>query len=166
MNDYNGAEWFPREIDVASAILTFSDASDIALGGVCCNSWFIIPFTGEYCWLKQTSIQYRELFAAVSTIATFSNKLQHKQVIMHCDNEAMQKSIQAGKSKIPELMGLIRVLYYYTAIHHIQYSCVHIRSKLNASSDQLSRLKLVEFFYYMPSADRNMSRPARILRDF
>ena len=166
MSNYNGSEWFPREINIASAKLTFSDASDIALGGLCDNSWFIIPFTGEYNWLSGKTIQYRELYAAVATLATFSNKLRYKQVVMHCDNEAMQKSIKIGRSKVPELMGLIRALYYYTAIHHIDYTCLHIRSKLNANTDRLSRLRMVEFFYHLPTADKNMSRPARILRDF
>ena len=163
---YNGTEWFPRDIDISTAKLTFSDASDIALGGLCDNSWFIIPYQGEYKWLASTSIQYRELFAAVATIATFSNRLRYKQVIMHCDNESMQHSIESGRSKVPDIMGLIRSLFYYTAIHHIDYSCVHIRSKLNAHSDRLSRLRLVEFFYHLPTADKIMSRPARIIKDF
>ena len=166
MTFYNGTEWFPRDIDISTAKLTFSDASDVGLGGLCDTSWFYIPFIGDYKWLQNTSIQYRELFAAVTTIATFSNKLRYKQVIMHCDNESMQHSIESGRSKVPELMGLIRSLFFYTAVHHIDYSCIHIRSKLNAHSDRLSRLMLVEFFYHFSNADKYMSRPARIIKDF
>ena len=166
MSKYNGIEWFPCEIDVKNAVLTFSDASDIALAGLCENNWTIITFEGEYKWLKDTSIQYRELYAAVLTIATFTHKLRHRQVIMHIDNESMQKSILYGKSKVPELMGLIRALYYYTTIGNIDYTCVHIGTKINYQTDCLSRLRLMEFFLSMPQASKSMSRPARILKDF
>ena len=163
---YNGREWFPREIDIKTAKLTFSDASDIAIGGMYENSWYVIPFVGEYKWLAGKSIQYRELYAVVETIATFASRLRNSQTVIHCDNEAMQLSIVSGKSKVPELMGLIRALYFYTATHHIEYTCLHIRSKINANSDRLSRLRMIEFYYYLPTADKRMTRPARIIRDF
>ena len=166
MQKYNGIEWFPKDIDMRTAILTFSDASNIALAGICENNWTIIPYTGEYLWLSKKSIQYRELYAAVLTIATFAYKMRNKQVVMHIDNQSMQLSIQSGTSKVPELMGLIRSLYYYTTINNIHYHCIHIGTRMNAESDSLSRLRLTEFFLLSPQASRNMSRPARILRDF
>ena len=163
LRHYNGCEWFPRQLNIVTAKLTFSDASDIAIGGLCDNSWFVIPFTDGYKWLASKSIQYRELYAVVQTVATFSDRLRYKQLIIHCDNEAMQQSIVNGRSRVPELMGLLRALYYYTAI---DYTCVHIRSKVNANSYRLSRLRMVEFYYYLPTADKSMSRPARIFTDF
>ena len=65
MSAYNGISWFPKPIDVNTAILLVSDASDIAVAGVCKNAWTVLPFTGEKSWLKQKSIQYQELYAAV-----------------------------------------------------------------------------------------------------
>ena len=35
MRSYNSISWFPREIDIKSAIMLFSDASNIALAGNC-----------------------------------------------------------------------------------------------------------------------------------
>ena len=166
MRSYNGISWFAREIDVKTAIFLFSDASNVALAGICNKSWTIVPYTGEYIWLQNKSIQYRELYAAVLTVATFSNQLRNCQALMHIDNEAMQKAIKAKSSKIPEIMGLIRALYYYTTIHNIQYDTIHIRTHLNRDSDNLSRLRLTQFFLENPQANKNMSRPARILIDW
>ena len=166
MVGYNGVEWFPREIDMRTAVLTFSDASNIALAGICCQNWTIIPYVGEYFWLAKTSIQYRELYAAVLTIATFAYKLRNRQVIMHIDNQSMQRCITSGTSKVPDIMGLIRSLYYYTTIHNIDYRCIHIGTHTNVESDLLSRLRLTEFFIICPNACPKMSRPARIIRDF
>ena len=166
MERYNGVEWFPAEIDMRTAVLSFSDASNIALAGLCDNNWTIVPYVGEYFWLSKKSIQYRELYAAVLTIATFAYKMRNKQVIMHIDNESMQISIAKGTCKVPELMGLIRALYYYTTVNNIDYRCIHIRTHLNAESDSLSRLRLTEFFLLCPNACKRMSRPARIVRDF
>ena len=126
----------------------------------------MVTYTGEYIWLQSKSIQYRELYAAVMTVATFSDQLRNCQTIMHIDNEAMQKAIQSKTSKVPEITGLIRALYYYTTIHNIQYQSIHIRSKLNRDSDNLSRLNLMQFFIDNPNANKNMSRPARIIIDW
>ena len=166
MAKYNGIEWFPKEINVEYAILVFSDASNIALAGICGQNWTIIPYVGEYFWLARKTIQYRELYAAVMTIATFAYQLRNKQVIMHIDNQSMQRCIVNGTSKVPEIMGLIRALYHYTTIHNIDYKCIHIGTTVNVESDCLSRLRLTEFYMHMPNACKRMSRPARIIRDF
>ena len=166
MKQFNGVTWFPREIEMSSAILIFSDASDIALAGNCKLAWTIVPFTGEYKWLAEKSIQYRELYAAVLTVATFSNELRNCQTVMHIDNEAMQKAIQRKSSKVPELMSLIRTLFFITTIHNIQYKAVHISSGLNRDSDNLSRLRLDQYFLDNPNANKIMSRPAKFTIDW
>ena len=57
LRHYNGCEWFPRQLNIVTAKLTFSDASYIAIGGLCDNSWFVIPFTNGYKWLASKSMQ-------------------------------------------------------------------------------------------------------------
>ncbi len=60
---------------------------------------------------------------------------------MFVDNMGMVQYINSGKSKDPAIMGLIRALYYYTSIYHVNYKSVHLYSVDNGSADALSRLQ-------------------------
>ena len=163
---HKGRAWFPQPFDSTTAEIMFTDASGRAAAAVLGKNWTLIEFTGEYSWLRDKDIQFKEFYAVVLGVATFGYQLHRKQLLMNIDNEAVHHCIQAGKSQNAELMGLVRALYYYTTQHSIQYQSCHVAGVLNVLADSLTRNRLDVFFHHNPEAHRTMTRPCRILTDF
>ena len=166
MADHNGIAWFPRAFDSNSCCIMFSDASGKAAAAVLGNNWTIQEFVGEFKWISELPIAFKELYAAVLGVATFGHQLFKKQLLMNVDNESIHYCIQSGKSKDKHIMGLIRALYYYTSVHHIQYETCHVPGASNILADNLSRGNIQNFFMHLPTAHPSMTRPCRILTNF
>ena len=90
-----------------------TDASDLAIGGYYAGAWFSVPLTESQ---RNMSINWRELYAIVVAIATWGHKFQSKQLLIHCDNQAVCSILNSGTSKKVHLMDLVRLLFYHTAI--------------------------------------------------
>ena len=163
---YNGVSWFPKEFNAETAVLLFTDASDIAAAAVCQDAWTVQYFQGEFGWLKDKSIAYRELYAVVLALGTFGHSLYRCQVLMNIDNKGVQQCVSKGSSRDKDLMALIRVLYYYAVKHSICYEAVHVYGHRNGMADSLSRNRIYVFRHMHPSANTRMSRPCRVLIDF
>ena len=166
MCNHNGVSYFPRDIDISTAKLLFTDASDFGAAGVVDSKWTIRQFVGQFGWMKRKSIAYRELFAVVLAISTFGNYLKNTQVLMNIDNESMQIAVKQGKSKDKEIMALIRVVYFYTSIYKIDYSTMHIPGHRNSVADAASRGNMVAFRSLAPHCDPQMTPPIDCLLNF
>ena len=116
--------------------------------------------------MKEKTIAWRELLAVVLTIATFGGILRYCDVIMNIDNQAIQTCIENGKSKDPEIMALIRCLYFYCAIYNINYRAIHLSSKCNQIADSVSRLNFALFRTLVPNAEVYMTNPVDIILNF
>lgn len=150
---HNGITMFPKQFDVWSAEIIFTDSSDIGLGICHRNSWSIMTFDGENSWMKSMTIAWRELYAVVVAIATYGPRMIGADLIMNIDNQAICYCINASKSKDPHLMNLIRSLYLYTSLYSITYRAIHISTHDNWGADALSRLDMARFRCYNPLAD-------------
>ena len=67
MGCHNGLGWFNKTFDYKLATLVFTDASDNAMAGVVSKKWTMVVFEGQYSWMKDSSIVWRELAAVVLT---------------------------------------------------------------------------------------------------
>ena len=161
----NGIKWFPKPFEVASANLLYSDASDTGEAAVLGDEWTVIVYEGEYEWLREKTIMYRELHAVVMAVATFSYKLRGSQVLMHIDNEAVHHCVKAAKCKEHDINCLLRVLYYFTSVHKIEYKSTHVPGITNVLADALSRQNYALFKCMAPNAKPRMCRPYRIPLD-
>lgn len=141
----------------------YSDASDLAIGGLCNNSWFIVPFVGQLSNLRKKNIAWRELYGVVKSIATFSDVLTGKRLTIHCDNLAIVSILQSGSSKDQDIMDLMRTLFYIGAKYHFECRAVHVPGVVNKAADALSRLNLNTFFLVMPTAEPFMTKPVDII---
>ncbi len=144
----------------------FIDDSDVAVGILCGNAWTIFEFTGKYLWMTKKLIAWREMFSVVLLVCTFGHSLHNQSVTMFVDNMGMVQCINSGKSKDPAIMGLIRALYYYTSIYHVNHKSVQLYSVDNGSADALSRLQLWWFQALNPLADQLMTPPGEFIIDF
>ena len=166
MGSHNGVAWFEKKLNSDNSVLLFSDASNIAAAAVLGNKWTILTFQGKNEWMARKSIAWRELVAVVLAISTFGSLLRYCDVLMNIDNQAIQQCVNSGKSRDPEIMALIRVLYFYCAIYNVNYNSVHLSSKCNQIADSASRLNINLFKQLVPNADPKMTPPADFLLNF
>ena len=91
----------------------YTDASNIAVAGYFQGYLFVLPFKGQYAYLKRHSINFRELFAIVVALGTWGRYMERTKVLFHCDNLAIVHAIQNRSSKDINLMHLIRSMFFY-----------------------------------------------------
>jgi hypothetical protein len=143
-------------------IALYSDASNKAIGGLCGKKWFYVPFVEDLRHLQNKSIAWRELYAVVTTVATFANILTGMRLMIFCDNQAIVQVLQAGSSKNPDIMKLVRLLFYICANYQLECSAVHLKGVVNQTADALSRLEIDRFFKLCPSAEHIMTKPKEL----
>ena len=143
----------------------YTDSSDVGIGAIYGNQWFMSLFAGATNHLVLKSINWRELYAIVKAIATWCNDLANKKVLLKCDNEAVCYIVNSGTSRDPESMKLIRTLFFICAKFNIDCKCQHIPGITNIGSDHLSRNRVAEFFSFHPTAYPNMTLPTYIMYD-
>ena len=160
---------FPKQWDYSASQIIYTDASDIAAGVYYNGQWSVLQFVGNYSWLANRTIAYRELYVAVMAIATFTTQLENKTVTLFIDNQAIQQSINTGTCKEPSIKGLLRSLYYhdyYVSVHHIVYRTCFLTSESNEIADCLSRLRIDKFRQLCPDSVSTMTQPVDIYLDF
>jgi hypothetical protein len=127
-----------------------TDASDLGFGGVLGHHWFMQPFTPEQ---KALTIAWRELYAIIVACTLWGSTFSQKRIIIHCDNLAIVYCVNAGSSKCPKIMVLIRTLFSIACIHNFEVRLQHVPGLDNIGPDRLSRLDLNAFREYAPNAD-------------
>ncbi len=73
-------------------------------------------------------------------------------VLIHCDNAGAVAAINSGYSKVPEMMHLLRCLFFIRAHFAISVRAVHIPGKENTLADAISRDNLDLLFSQVPQA--------------
>jgi len=82
----------------------------------------------------------------------FGYLFSRRRILLHCDNMAVVYIVNSGTSKDPDMMCLVRSLFFVCASHDLEVSCVYIASKANNIADALSRLDIVQFRHAAPAA--------------
>jgi hypothetical protein len=127
-----------------------TDASDLGMGGVYKNHWFMEAFS---CELSAMSIAWRELFAIVIACTLWGSLLTGQLLYINCDNMSIVYCVNSGTSKCPMIMKLIRELFFVAASFHFDVRLKHIPGVDNVGPDRLSRLDLAAFRQACPRAD-------------
>lgn len=151
----DGSKWLTN-----SEICLTTDASDVAIGCVYKSEWFFVKFEDEYVYIKEKSINWRELYAIVKATATWCEALHTKKVIFYCDNLSIVYILQSGCSKDPDIMKLVRALFFIAAQYQIEYTAKHLPGIMNTDADNLSRLKIQDFLASNPEANSEARPPA------
>ena len=138
---WNGVAIIHTETLYSNDIRLFTDASGIGLGGYYAGKWFSVPFNNS----KNHSISFLELLAVVIAVFCWGDIWRDKQVILFTDNEAIVHIWRTGSCKCPNIMTLIRKLFFFTAQRNINLLLRHIPGKTNTYADSLSRLQVEKF---------------------
>ena len=114
---------------------------------------------------KAINIDYLELFAIYAACATWGHLWVGKRIVICTDNLPITDVWQAGTSKSPLLMNLVRKTFFETAQHQFSLSLKHIPGKRNTVADHISRFQVQQFKAAVPEADPIPTElPARVLR--
>ena len=101
----------------------------------------------------EISIAWQKLFAIVVACHIWGESLQHKRIILNCDNESVVNVINSKRSRVSRVMDLLRHLTLLTLQHNIYIRAKHIPGKYNEIADSLSRFQSQRFRLLAPQAD-------------
>ena len=144
---WNGVALFPPACEPTREFA--SDAS----GTWGCGAWW-----GDDWWQWEwpqgceRGIAFKELFAVILSAAVWGRRWRGQHVRAHCDNEAVVHMMASRSSKNPQLMHLLRCIFFIEAGFGFTLSVVHITGVANDLADDLSRDKLVSFLQKVPTA--------------
>jgi hypothetical protein len=71
--------------------------------------------------------------------------MDKKRIVFHCDNESTVHIINKGRSKVQDIMKLMRKLTWLSATNNFTFSSKHIPGVKNVISDALSRFDFQTF---------------------
>ncbi len=138
----------------ASEVGLYTDASgnpSLGLGCVFNNTWMVAAWPQGFI-KPSTSTCFLELVAVALAVEKWAPLLTNQRVILHCDNQATVAVVNAGTSRCPLCMVLIRKITSACLHHNCRIRCKYISTKDNCAADSLSRFQFKKFFQLNPSA--------------
>ena len=142
-----------------SQLSFFTDAA----GGIGCGAIWP-PFWFQFKWpsppsrlwpeLKADSITFKELLPIVWGLSIWGAKWRNKTVTVYCDNQGTVAVVNAGYSKIPRIMHVLRCLFFIRARFNIELLALHIPGTSNQLADAISRDNLHILFLQVPDAQQ------------
>ena len=141
---------------LSSDIRLFTDASKMGLGAIYGKRWIQARWPPSMAALNTGSaidIDYLELFAIFAACATWGHIWAGKRIIISTDNKPITDVWQAGTSKSPRIMNLVRKTFLEAANHQFSLSLKFIPGKVNTVADNISRFQVAMFKMEVPDAE-------------
>ena len=138
MVNFNGTTFFDKP-DIQFE--TFLDASLTGIGGVCGRDIYhhTIPL-----FLRNSPIVVLEMFNILVATRLWAFNWANKNILIHCDNEAVVTILNSGKSKDLTLSRISRNIFMQCASHDIHLKIKHVPGKNNNIADLLSRWQVTD----------------------
>ena len=95
---------------------------------------------------------WKELYAIAAAVNTWGHLWQRKKVLFHRDNQSVCDIWQKRSTRQPEVMALVRVLYFCAARFDIHVMVTHIAGTTNVIADALSHSQIGRFKQLAPNA--------------
>ena len=92
--------------------------------------------------LDEESITLKELLPIVLACAVWGESFRNMRVTVHCDNLGTVALVNSGYSRVPQIMHLLRCLFFVRARFQIELWAVHIPGMDNIVADAISRNNL------------------------
>ena len=132
------------------------DASHLAWGGVLDGT---VPAHGMWAGREcGRHINYLELLAVHHTLVTFLDQLEGQSVLLWEDNMTVVHVLSNRTSRSPELMHLLRRVWYLLDTSGIQLQVRYIPSEENVLADALSRGSPMDELTLAPGAWASIER--------
>lgn len=99
-------------------------------------------------------ITWKELYAITAAVNTWGHLWKRKRILFYCDNQAVSDIWRKGSTRSPEIMALVRMLYFCAAQFRIHVMVTHIPGVENNIADALSRFQDTRFRKLAPEAQQ------------
>jgi len=87
---------------------------------------------------KAKHINFKEMYAVLHALCTWTTESRAGRIKLHCDNEAVVAALAKASIKGQAIRPL-RQIAMHIALHRIELHCIWIPTKENALADALSR---------------------------
>lgn len=119
LSDWNGRTFFYDEQWITNSCLhLYTDACTTSFGALFEEYWLYETFAMVGV-ANRRSIAFKELYAITMAITVWAELLQSRNIVFHCDNQAVVHIINSGSSRCPHIMTLMRYLFYVCARFNI-----------------------------------------------
>ena len=121
----------------------YTDASGTHGWGVYWSDrWIYAQWPTEH---AHKNITWKEFHAIAAASNTWGHLWQRKKVLFHCNNQSVCNTWQKGSTRQPEIMALVRMLYFCAARFDIHVMVTDIAGTTNVIADAISRLQIERF---------------------
>lgn len=157
IQSWNGVSVMELYGQQASEVHFATDASgQFGCGAVWAPAWFQIKWSdtsrGSYVKLENESITFKELLPIVVAGIIWGPAWHGKTVTVHCDNQGAVSVVNSGYSRVPEIMHLLRCLFFIRATFQFTLWAVYLPGRENALADAISRDNLSVLFTQVPQS--------------
>ena len=149
----------PPPWDESSALNIFTDASNYGMGGYCHPDWFACAYVSSLHRALSLSINWREMYAAVTALATWGPRIAGRNVWFHIDNQSVVAGLSKKYSPVPPMMALIRAWCLLLVRYDINPRPIYINTHQNIDADDLSRGEAESFRRRRPDASPTPTWP-------
>ena len=122
-------------------------------------SYILVPLSMAPLY-RQHYIKVKELLPIVIAAAVWWLNWFNKSILCRCDNEAVVHIIDTGTSKDPQVMGLMRCLYFIAECFKLLLSAAHVSGVSNSLADTLSCNNLP---FFLNTTCRPLALPMALL---
>ena len=147
---WNGVGFFRLTKHSSISLRLFTDACKRGMGGVYGNSWFSQPFPDSS---QNLHINVLEFFAVITAVLTWGEQWRNSSILFLTDNTGVIQAWEKRTSKDPNIMVLLREMFFFCAVRNIHPSFSHIAGLNNSKADALSRFQVTKFREMAPEAD-------------
>ena len=150
--------FYDDQITVAGDMELFTDAaSNFGFGGYFQRKWFSSEWPLELASSLESnwSMAFRELYPIVVAAYLWGHLWCRKRIMFHCDNEAVVNIVNKGRSKMADIMKLMRTLTWLSVRNNFIIHCKHIPGVKNVIADALSRFNFQTFRAAAPAAEEH-----------
>ena len=112
--------------------------------------WFQVPWPESW---RSTGTAPKELIPIVLAAAVRGPSWAGQKIRCYCDNMAVVYAVNKGVARDPQLMRLLRTLFFFCASFRMEITARHIAGVLNISADALSSNNYALFSSLNPQAD-------------
>jgi len=138
LEKFNGVTYIPNMVWNEPDKILSTDACLEACGGWCNNRYFSSVFPGHIL-NRHFHINILELLTILVGLRAWGKLLGDQLIKVACDNQASVCVMNAGKSKDPIMLGILREIISVCVEFNIQLKAVHLEGVNNRTADKLSR---------------------------